>query len=171
MALDCNQSYFYHNLSADSNGTTLLNQILYISGSGGPAMNGTYCDGTYIYTVSGGLGEVTLVETVSSQGCSGSPATPIPPTQTPIPWICVQLRVNVSPIDRSASDDGNVYFQFYDCSENSQTISYNTNKTNFNTGYCLYTKYPYSLYILVNGNQTAPSDSSINDPYSATSCT
>lgn len=170
MAIQCDQSDIYHNLSAGSNGTTLLYQTLYMSSSGGPVMDGIYCDGTYIYTVSGGSGVVSNVETVASQGCGNSP-TPIPTqTSTPIPWICVQLVINVSPVDRLASDDGYVYFDFYDCNGTHQTLSYNTNKTNFNTGFCLTTEYSYSCYIFVDSVQTTPTASGINDPFTATIC-
>ena len=170
MAIQCDLADIYHNLSEGSNGTTLLNQTLYVTSSGGPVQDGIYCDGTYIYTVQGGSGVVTLVETVASLGCGGAPATPEPATPTPIPWICVNLTVHVSDNDLSGgSDDGMVYFDFYDCSETAQTISYSTHGIK-NTGYCLYTKYEYSAYILVGGNKMAVMDSYIDDPYTSTIC-
>ena len=80
MSILCEEVTFYHNLSAGSNGNTLLNETLYIDSSGGTIMDGYYSDGTYIYTVSGSL--VTYVETASSLGCQGT--TP-EPTATPTP--------------------------------------------------------------------------------------
>jgi hypothetical protein len=80
--LDCSTATFYHNLGPGVNGTNLLNQTLYISSGGGPVMDGYYSDAVYIYTVSGGSGQITNVETASSLGCQGT--TP-EPTATPIP--------------------------------------------------------------------------------------
>jgi hypothetical protein len=83
MRIDCAADTFYHNLGEGANGNTLLNQTLYIDPSGGPIMDGYYSDGTYIYTVQGGVGVVTNVETAASLGCGGLPTptpTPIPPT-------------------------------------------------------------------------------------------
>jgi len=82
MILQCDVDTFYHNLGPGANGSTLLNQTLYISPTGGEVMDGYYSDGTYIYTVSGGFGEVTNVETASSLSCAGTTPDPSP---SPIP--------------------------------------------------------------------------------------
>jgi hypothetical protein len=113
MAIQCDQSDIYHNLPAGSNGTTLLYQTLYITSSGGPVMDGIYCDGTYIYTVSGGSGVVSNVETVASQGCGGSPT----PTQTPPPPQGVEYsfkyRSNTSINACSGADDSLQRLNYY----------------------------------------------------------
>ena len=169
MALNCDKFYIYFDTPGLS-GNSLVGKNIYISSSGGSIAygDGYYSDGTYIYYVVSGV--VQSANTPAYYSCGGAPATPEPATPTPIPWICVELEVNVGPQDRADSDDGYVYFDFYDCSGTHQTLSYNTNKSNFNTGYCLTTQYPYSCYILVGGNQTEPTVSSINDPFTATIC-
>ena len=39
-----------------------------------------------------------------------------------------------------------------------------------NTGYCLYTKYEYSAYILVGGIKMEVTESYIDDPFTSTIC-
>jgi hypothetical protein len=82
MRIDCAIDFFYHNLGEGANGNTLLNQTLYGDSTGGSIMDGYYSDGTYIYTVSGGFGEVTNVETASSLSCAGTTPDPSP---SPVP--------------------------------------------------------------------------------------
>lgn len=78
----CELDYFYHDKGPGASGNDLLNQTLYISGMGGAVMDGYYSDGIFVYTVSGGLGVVTSVETASSLGCPGTTPDPSP---SPIP--------------------------------------------------------------------------------------
>ena len=68
--------------------------------------------------------------------------------------------VTVTPTDRAASDDGYVYFEAADCSGTPIYLQYNTNKTNFDTGYCYGTGYATYVYILVGGTPTAPTGGS-----------
>ena len=153
MSLNCATDYFYHNLGPGYSGSSLLNQTLYISGNGGPAMDGCYCDGVYVYTISGGLGVVTNVETVASLGCGGAP--PPDPTPTATNWPvsqCLKLYVNIGSQDRQNSETGYVYFDFTDCNGVPQTFSDNVNRTNYDTGFCYdpANGNPY-VYILYDG--------------------
>jgi hypothetical protein len=85
--------------------------------------------------------------------CDGSSwvATTTTTTTTTAAPTCNHVLVNVGSPDRAASDDGKVYFYFTDCSGDPHTISYNTNKSHFDTGYCLDTSYPYGCYYLYDG--------------------
>jgi hypothetical protein len=74
---------------------------------------------------------------------------------------CFRVVISVGSVDRSASDDGFVYFDFVGCDLISQTIGYNVNKTSFDTGYCMDSSYFYECYIYVGGVKTACTASSI----------
>ena len=74
---------------------------------------------------------------------------------------CFTVVISVGSVDRSASDDGFVYFDFVGCDLTAQTIGYNVNKTSFDTGYCMDSSYFYECYIYVGGVKTACTASSI----------
>jgi len=82
MSILCESTYFYHDRGPGASGNDLLYQTLYIDGTGGFVMDGYYSDGIYVYTVSGGQGVITSVETASSLGCPGTTPDPSP---SPIP--------------------------------------------------------------------------------------
>jgi hypothetical protein len=75
--------------------------------------------------------------------------------------VCYRVVVSVGSVDRAASDDGFVYFDFVGCDGIPQTIGYNVNKTSFDTGYCMDSSYFYECYIYVGGVKTACTTSSI----------
>ena len=85
--------------------------------------------------------------------CDGSSwvATTTTTTTTTAAPTCNHVLVNVGSPDRAASDDGKVYFYFTDCSGDPYLLNYNTNKSHFDTGYCLDTSYPYGCYYLYDG--------------------
>lgn len=74
---------------------------------------------------------------------------------------CFTVVISVGSVDRSASDDGFVYFDFVGCDLNAQTIGYNVNKTSFDTEYCMDSSYFYECYIYVGGVKTECTTSSI----------
>ena len=168
MSVLCDKFNIYFDTPGLS-GTSLIGKTVYSSDTGGTLATGDgyYSDGDYIYYIQNNVVQSAYVPGYYS--CGGAP-TPVPtPTQTPIPWICVQLKVHVGDVDLIASDTGEVFFDFYDCSENPQTISYVTHGLK-NTGYCLYTKYDYSAYIYVGGNRQDATASYIDDPFTANVC-
>ena len=169
MAVNCDKFNIYFDTPGLS-GNSLVGKTIYGSSSGGSIAygDGYYSDGTYIYYVVSGV--VQSANIPGYYGCGGAPATPLPATPTPIPWICVNLTVHVADNDLAGgSDDGKVYFDFYDCDETPQTISYDTHGAK-DTGYCLYTKYEYSAYILVGGIKMEVTESYIDDPFTSTIC-
>jgi len=85
--------------------------------------------------------------------CDGSSwvATTTTTTTTTAAPTCNNALVNVGSPDRAASEDGKVYFYFTDCFGDPYLLNYNTNKSHFDTGYCLDTSYPYGCYYLYDG--------------------
>ena len=92
--------------------------------------------------------------------CTPTTTTTTTTTTTAPPITCNHLLVTVTSIDRAASDDGYVYFEAGDCAGNPIYLQYNTNKTNFDTGYCYSSGYATNVYILVGGVPTAPTGGS-----------
>jgi len=97
---------------------------------------------------------------VNCDGSPGVPTTTTTTTTTAAP-LYKTLLVNVGSPDRAASDDGFVYFSFNDALGDPYTLSYNTNKSNFNTGVCVNQFDSFNVYILVGGNPTAVTASSV----------
>ena len=98
--------------------------------------------------------------------CDGTPwvSTTTTTTTTTLAPSYKTLLVSVGSPDRAASDDGYVYFDFIDASTGlPQTIGFNTNKSNYNTGYCV-NEYDSTFvwYYYDGGAQTAASYSSVS---------
>ena len=97
--------------------------------------------------------------------CDGTPwvATTTTTTTTTLAPSYKTLLVSVGSPDRAASDDGYVYFSFNDALGDPYTLSYNTNKSNFNTGICV-NEYDsvFVWYYYDGGVQTAASYSSVS---------
>lgn len=71
MAYPCDKlTYYYDNTYTP--GTGLLNHPFYVTSNGGAVQDGYYSDGTYVYTVTGGI--VTAVVTVGD--CGTLPTNP-----------------------------------------------------------------------------------------------
>jgi hypothetical protein len=98
--------------------------------------------------------------------CDGTPwvSTTTTTTTTTLAPSYKTLLVSVGSPDRAASDDGYVYFDFIDASTGlPQTIGFNTNKSSYNTGYCV-NEYDSTFvwYYYDGGAQTAASYSSVS---------
>ena len=124
--------------------------------------NGYYADGSnyyHVYPSNGQIHDIGFCPTFTPTA-----------TSTPTPTVgCFLLMVNVSSVDRAASDDGYVYFDYNYCgSLTSSTIKYNVNKTNFNTGVCYDMAYgvPTVYYYISSVKTTAPNSSA----YMGVSC-
>lgn len=137
--------------------------------SGGSTTTTTTAEpGTTTTTTTEEPGTTTTTTTAEPTTTTTTTVEPTTTTTTTMePVTCFNLVVNVGPIDRAASDDGNVYFKFVDCFDVQQTISYNTNKTNFDTLYCYDITYESSCYILVDAVETPCEDSNIAAPTTA----